>query len=95
MICTEYKVALMLARDGSASKARLVDGRCNSFVNRRSGKVWRATKVQRISTQVWRIPHEKIIINVLRERPEEDVGVKTQEECFIPAGMGKYIPEQT
>ena len=61
---------------------RLVDGRCNSFVNRRSGKVWR-------------IPREKININILRERPEEDVGVYAQEECLTPAGMGKYIPVQT
>ena len=85
----------MLVRFGSASRARLVDGRCNSFVNWRSGKVWRATKEQRISTQVWRIPHEKININVLRERPGEDVGVYAQEECFIPARMEKYIPVQT
>ena len=75
LICTKDEVSLMPVRDGSASRVRLVDGRCNSFVNWRSGKVWRATKEQRISTQVWRIPHEKININVLRERLEEDVGV--------------------
>ena len=75
LICMEVEVGLMPIRDGSASRARLVNGRCNSFVNRRSRKVWRATKEQRISTQVWRIPHEKININVLRERLEEDVGV--------------------
>ena len=79
----------------SASRARLVDGGCNSFINRRSGRVWRATKEQKISTQVWRIPPEKITINVVRERPEEAVGVYTQEESSIPAGMGKYIPVQT
>ena len=28
------------------------------------------------------------------ERTEEDVGVYSQEECSIPAGMGKYIPVQ-
>ena len=72
---TEEEVALMPLRDRSSSRARLVDGRCNNFVKWRSGKVWRATKEQRISTQVWRIPSEKININVLRERPEEDVGV--------------------
>ena len=75
LICTEDEVALMPLRDRSASRARLIDGRCNSFVNLRSGRVWRATKEQRISTQVWRIPSEKININVLREMPEEDVGV--------------------
>ena len=75
LICKEEKDALMPLRDGSASRARLVDGRCNSFVNPRSGKVWKATKEQRISSQVWRIPCEKINTNELRERPEEDVGV--------------------
>ena len=58
-------------------------------------KVWRTTEEQRISTQVWRIPWVKININVLRERLEEDVRVYAQEECFIPAGMGKYIPVLT
>ena len=64
LVCTEDEVALMPVNNGSASRARLEDGRCNSFVNRRSGKVWRTTKDQRISTHVWRIPREKIIINV-------------------------------
>ena len=58
----------------------------------RSQKVWRATEEQKISTQVWRILREKININVLKERTEEDIGVYTKEECSIPAGMGKYIP---
>ena len=48
-----------------------------------------------ISTQVWRIPIEKININVLKERTEEEVGVYAKEEGLIPAGMGKYIPVQT
>ena len=48
-----------------------------------------------ISTQVWWIPREKININVLRERPEEDIGVFAQEECSISAEMRKYIPVQT
>ena len=59
------------------------------------GKVWRATKEQKITAQVWRIPCEKININVLKERTEEDVGVYTKEECSIPAWMGKSIPVQT
>ena len=75
LICTEGEVALMPGRDGSASRVRLVDGGCNSFVIRRSGTVWRATEEQKISTQVWRIPCEKININVVRERSEENVGV--------------------
>ena len=41
-----------------------------------------------------RIPLEKISINVVRERPEEAVGVYTQDEYSISAGMGKYITVQ-
>ena len=33
------KVALMPVKERSASRARLVDGGCNNFANRRSGKV--------------------------------------------------------
>ena len=55
----------------------------------------KATEDQRISTQVWRIPREKISINVVNERPEEAIGVYAQDECSIPAGMGKYIPVPT
>ena len=90
----EDEIALMPVTDRSASRARLVDGACNSFISRRSGKVLKATEGQRISTQVWRISIEKISINVVSERPEEAVGVYAQE-CSIPAGMGKYIPVQT
>ena len=38
----------------------------------------KATKDQRISTQVRRIPCEKISINEVSERPEEAVGVYAQ-----------------
>ena len=48
-----------------------------------------------ISTQVWRIPRERISINTLIERPEDAVGVYAKDTCSIPAGMGKYIPVQT
>ena len=89
LVCKEDEVALMPVKDGSASRVRLVDGGCNNFANLRSGKVWRATEELKISTQVWRIPREKININVLKERTEEDVGVYAKEECLIPAGMGK------
>ena len=91
----KWKDALMPVKDGSASRARLVEKGCNSFVNLRSGKVWRTTEEKKISTQVWKIPHEKININILRERTEEDLGVYAQEEWSIPTGMGKYIPVQT
>ena len=72
-----------------------MEGECHSFISLKSGKVLKATKAQRISTQVWRIPHEKISINAVSERPDEAVGVYAQNECSIPAGMGKYIPVQT
>ena len=55
----------------------------------------KATKAPMISTQVWRIPCKKISINAESERPEEAVGVYAQDECFIPAGMDKYISVQT
>ena len=89
LVCADEEVRLMLVIDGSASRGRLVDGGCSSFENRRSGKIWRATREQEISTQTWRIPHEKITINVLKDGVEENVGVYAKEQCSIPAGMGK------
>ena len=68
---------------------------CSSFEHRRLGRIWRATREQKISTQAWRIPWEKISINVLQDGVEENVGVYTKEQCSIPAGMGKYFPVQT
>ena len=59
------------------------------------GEIWRATREQEISTQTWKIPREKININVLKDGVEENVGVYAKEQCSIPAGMGKYIPVQT
>ena len=85
----------MPVKDGSALRARLVDGNSSSFELRRSGRIWRATKEQEISTQAWRIPREKISINVLKDGVEENVGVNAKEQCSIPAGMGKYITVQT
>ena len=81
--------------DGSGSRVRLVDRGCSSFENRRLGRKWRATKAQEISTQAWRIPRDKISINILQDGVEENVGVYAKEQCSIPAGMGKYIPVQT
>ena len=72
-----------------------MDGNCSSFKHRRSGRIWRATKAQEISTQAWRIPLDKISINILQDGVEENVGVYAKEQCSIPAGMGKYIPVQT
>ena len=84
----------MPIKDGLASRARLVEGGCHSFLSKRSGTVLRATKDQMISTQVWIILQEKISINTLSERLEEAVGVYAKDTCFIPTGMGKYIPVQ-
>ena len=71
LICTEEDVALMPLKDGSASRARLVDGGCHNFISTRTGTVLKATEDQRISEQVWRTPHKKLSINTLNERPEE------------------------
>ena len=65
----------MPVKDGSTSRARLVDGGCISFENRRSEKICRETREQEISAQTWRIPREKININVLQDGVEENVGV--------------------
>ena len=81
--------------EGSALRGRLVYGGCSSFKNWRSGRIWRVTREQEISTQTWRIPREKININVLKDGVEENVRVYAKEQCSIPAGMGKYIPVQT
>ena len=54
LLCSEKEVALMPVKDGSASRARLVDE------HRRSGRICRATKEQEISTQAWRIHREKM-----------------------------------
>ena len=71
LVCTGEEVALMPVKDGSASRARLVGRGCISFKNWRSGKIWRATREQEISTQTWKIPHEKITINLLKDEVEE------------------------
>ena len=54
-----------------------------------SGKVLKAKEGQRISTHVWRIPREKISINVVSERPEEAVGVYTLGGVFHPCRNGQ------
>ena len=95
LVCTDEEVTMMPVKDDSALRARLVDGGCISFENRRLGKIWRATREQEISAQTWIIPREKITINVLKDGVEENVGVYDKEQCSIPAGMGKYIPVQT
>ena len=46
LVCTDEEVKLMPVTDGSASRARLVDGGCISFKNQRSGKICRATREQ-------------------------------------------------
>ena len=85
----------MLVKDGSTSRARLVDGGCVSFENRRSGKICRMTSEQEISVQTLRISWEKMNINLLQDEVGENVRVLAKEKCSIPGGMGKYIPVQT
>ena len=92
--CTEDGVFLTPVKEGSSSRARLVDGGCVSFKNRRSGKISRATKEQEISAQTWRIPREKMNINVVQDGVDENCGIHAKEKCSIPAWMGKYIPVQ-
>ena len=85
----------MPVKDGSNLRARLVDGGCVSFKNRRSGKKCSANKGQEIAAQTWRIPREKRNINVLQDGVEKNIGVYAKEKCSIPAGMGKYVPVHT
>ena len=54
--CTEEEVSLMPKKHGSALRARLVDGRYNSFISKKTGRVLKATEDQMILSQVWRIP---------------------------------------
>ena len=86
LVCTEEEVALMPVIESSASRLRLVDGGCNSFENLRLRRIWRATREQEISTQTWRIPREKININVLKDGVEENFRVYAKEQCYIPLG---------
>ena len=41
--CMKEEVILMPVKEDTASRARLVDGGCISFENRRSRKIWKAT----------------------------------------------------
>ena len=60
-------------KDESASRARLVDGRYQCFISKKTGRVLKATENQMISSQEWRIPCEKISIKTIKERTEEYV----------------------
>ena len=95
MTCMEEEVALILLKDGLALRAMLVDRGCHIFINKRLGRVLKATEDQMMTMQVWRIPHERICVNTLIERLEEAVGVYAKDDCSILAGMQKYIPVQT
>ena len=65
-----------------------MDGGCHNFINKRSGRVLKATEDQRISMQGWRIPGEKISVNTLSERPEEAVGVNAKDDYLISLEWG-------
>ena len=73
LICTEEEVFLMPPKHKSDMRAWLVDGGRHSFIRQRLGKVLKAKEAQRISTQVWRNPHERVSINAVSERLEEAV----------------------
>ena len=85
----------MPVRGNAGSRARLVDAGCVSFENSKSQQIWNTTSDQEISTKAWRIPREKVTINVLKDGLVENVGAYPKEQCSIPAGTGKYIPVQT
>ena len=85
----------MPIQDGWTLRARFVDGGCHSFINKKSGAVVLASKDQMISNQVWRILIERVTINMVQEMSEEVVKIYAKETCWVPAGMGKYIPMQT
>ena len=53
---TKEEVALMHVRDGSTSRARLVDRRYHSFIRKKTERVLKTTEEQMILLQVWRIP---------------------------------------
>ena len=63
----EEGINLMPVRGNTDSRARLVDGGCVSFKNSKSRRIWNATSDQEISTQAWRIPLEKVTLNVLMD----------------------------
>ena len=46
---------ILFDEDRSALRARLVDGRYNSFIIKKTGRVMKATEDQMISSQVWKI----------------------------------------
>ena len=47
----------MPVKDSSVStRARLVDGGCHNFIDKRTGRVLKATEDQRVLLQVYRIP---------------------------------------
>ena len=85
LIYTEEEVVKKSPKDRSSLRVQLVDRGCHNFIFQRSGKVLKATKGHRISTQAWRIPHERVSINAVSERPEEAVGVYAKDECSTPS----------
>ena len=73
-------------------KSKASSGKYNSFVNWRSGKVWRTTEEQRISTQVWRIPWEKININDMKREARRGRRSIHTRGVFYPHWDGKIHP---
>ena len=61
--CMEEEVAPMPVKDGSTSRAWLVDRGYHSFLSKKTGPVLKTTDEQKISVQAWRIPRERSSIN--------------------------------
>ena len=53
---TKEEVALVPVKDGSTSRAGLVDGKYHSFISKKTGRVLKTMEEQMILLQVWRIP---------------------------------------
>ena len=66
--CKVEKVMLMPVKDGSTSRARLGDRGYHSFISKKTERVLKTTEEQIISSQLWRIPREKISINTGQKR---------------------------
>ena len=84
MFLEEYRIKLNCHEDGNilehaaedkGSHTILLGAECLDFNNQKAGKILRATKAQEISTQAWRIPKEKVTINILKDEVQENVGV--------------------
>ena len=92
LICTEEEFPLMPVKDVSASRVRLVYGGCHSFKGKRMGRVLKATEDQMIWMQVWRIPHERISNQYIKQEAGRGPRHVCKGWLFISRGNGKINP---